>query len=260
MASLAKFWYESSATKAYMHQFVPIAQAQNGTKNVSVGKIIAFLAEEGDDISNLQPPAEEAIANSEPAKQPALSDTPKSEPVPDASASTPSHSHRNLEHPRPLFPSVLRLLQEHNVNSLDKIKGTGVRGMLTKGDILAHLGLASSPTGTFEEKHGLDEHKAKPMQHSENVELPLDGPVIRRLIVSNMLAASTRTRSVPGKISFRMLIANRGSDSQIIAFDSPPDFDLIIADYLPSAPQPLTNKDSSIPSKSSQPDYFEGLL
>lgn len=215
--------------------------AQDGAKNVPVGRVIALLAEEGDDISNLQPPAEETkpepaqqYAQSEPAPQ-------KSEPALASSTPTPSHSHKHYEHSRPLFPSVLRLLQEHNVDSVDKIKGTGVRGMFTKGDILAHLGLTSGPTGTFKEKHGLDEHKAKPAQKTEKVEPPLDGPAIRRLIVSNMLTASTRARSGP-------------------AFDGTPDFDSIIADYLPSVPQPTTSKDSFIPPKPSQPDYFEGFL
>jgi len=41
------------------------------------------------------------------------------------------------------------LLHEHGVQDPEKIKGTGVRGMLTKGDVLAFLGKASSPTGTF---------------------------------------------------------------------------------------------------------------
>jgi len=41
------------------------------------------------------------------------------------------------------------LLHEHRVEDPEKIKGTGVRGMLTKGDVLAFLGKASSPTGTF---------------------------------------------------------------------------------------------------------------
>lgn len=36
--------------------------------------------------------------------------------------------------------------------NIEDIKGTGVRGMLTKGDVLAYLGKASSPTGTFKEK------------------------------------------------------------------------------------------------------------
>jgi len=239
--------------------FTP-TQAQDGTKNVPVGRVIALLAEEGDDISNLQPPAEEA--KPEPTQQPAPSEpaTPKSEPSQTPSTSTPLHLHKNLEHSRPLFPSVLRLLQEHNVDSVDKIKGTGVRGMLTKGDILVHLGLASGPTGTFKETHGLDEHKAKPAQKSEKVEPPLDGPAIRRLIVSNMLLVSTRARSGPGNVSFYISTANTKSDSQTIAVDGTPDFDSIIADYLPSVPQPPNNKDSSVPPKPSQPDYFEGLL
>ena len=188
-------------------------QAQDGTKNVPIGKVIALLAEEGDDISNLQPPVEEAKPEPAQRSAPAELATSKSSPTPASPTSTLSHSHKHFEHSRPLFPSVLRLLQEHNVGSVDKIKGTGVRGMLTKGDILAHLGLASGPTGTFKEKRGLDEHGAKLVQKSEKAEPPLDGPAIRRLIVSNMLAASTRVRSGPGNVPFCMLIANARSDS-----------------------------------------------
>lgn len=63
----------------------------------------------------------------------------------------PPRPAKHIEHLRPLFPSVSRLLQEHDIPDLEKIKGTGVRGMLTKGDVLAYLGKASSPTGTFKE-------------------------------------------------------------------------------------------------------------
>ena len=69
-------------------------------------------------------------------------------PSPPAPPVTPKATH-HISHSRPLFPSVVRLLQEHGVQDLEKIKGTGVRGMLTKGDVLAFLGKASSPTGTF---------------------------------------------------------------------------------------------------------------
>lgn len=44
---------------------------------------------------------------------------------------------------------MARLLQEYGIQDPEKIKGTGLRGMLTKGDVLAFLGKASSPTGTF---------------------------------------------------------------------------------------------------------------
>ena len=263
MASLEKYWYgrwgitPSVCTQRLTNTRI---QAQDGTKNVPVGKVIALLAEEGDDISNLQPPTEEAKPEPTQKSTPSESTTLKSEPTPTPSTSTPPRSHKHNEHSRPLFPSVLRLLQEHNVDGIEKIKGTGVRGMLTKGDILSHLGLASGPTGTFKEKHGLDEHKAKPAQKSEKVEPPLDGPAIRRLIVSNMLAASTRARSGTGNVTPWVLIATTESHSQIIAVVDTPDFDSIISDYLPPAPQPSTNKDSFVPPKPSQPDYFEGLL
>lgn len=46
---------------------------------------------------------------------------------------------------------MIRLLIEGNVADAEAIPGTGVRGMLTKGDVLAYLGRASSPTGTFKE-------------------------------------------------------------------------------------------------------------
>jgi len=72
---------------------------------------------------------------------------PRSSPT---QAPTPKLTH-HISHSRPLFPSVARLLQEYGVNNPEEIKGTGIRGMLTKGDVLAFLGKASSPTGTFKQ-------------------------------------------------------------------------------------------------------------
>jgi pyruvate/2-oxoglutarate dehydrogenase complex dihydrolipoamide acyltransferase (E2) component len=43
------------------------------------------------------------------------------------------------------------LLLEYGINKPEDIKGTGIRGMLTKGDVLAYLGKASNPLGTFKE-------------------------------------------------------------------------------------------------------------
>lgn len=67
-----------------------------------------------------------------------------------------------------MFPSVARLLQENDVADIEAIKGTGVRGMLTKGDVLAYLGKASGPTGTFKQNtQTLPELKQAPKKVEE---------------------------------------------------------------------------------------------
>ena len=121
-----------------------ITQVADGAKNIPVGKVIALLAEEGDDLSKLVAPKEETTCAAETEE----SHTPEpTQPI------QPSPSHDILiQHSKPLFPSVFRLLVENGIENTDKIKGTGVRGMLTKGDVLAFLGKASSPTGTYKEK------------------------------------------------------------------------------------------------------------
>lgn len=111
-----------------------------------------MLAEEGDDISNVEAPAVEessAPKTSEPSPSKSSS-PPPSEPKQAASekSSEPKHAPQLS---KPLMPSVLRLLTDYDVSTKDaeSIKGTGVRGMLTKGDVLVHLGKAKTPTGTF---------------------------------------------------------------------------------------------------------------
>lgn len=128
----------------------------NGEKNVQVGRIIAMLAEEGDDISNVEVPSQatssevvgqsDASSSSEgsaaEAKQPQ-----RTPPAPASSSHQPSQAHVSVEHGERIFPSVARLLAEHHLKSSD-VKGTGVRGMLTKGDVLTHVGLANNPSGS----------------------------------------------------------------------------------------------------------------
>lgn len=100
---------------------------------------------------------------------------------------------------RPLFPSVLRLLSENGIEKADGIKGTGIRGMLTKGDVLAHLGKASGPLGTYKSFLEKEEQKTdKVEKKKEEAPAPLDGLSIRRLIASNMVQASIKKRTPPG--------------------------------------------------------------
>lgn len=130
------------------HTLTP-AQSQDGTKNVPVGRVIALLAEEGDDISNLEAPKE--VPKPAPASTPETSAAPSPPPsslAPEPAQEPKAHSHHPT-HSKHLMPSVVRLLIEGGVTNAEVIKGTGVRGMLTKGDVLAYLGRASNPLGTY---------------------------------------------------------------------------------------------------------------
>lgn len=123
-----------------------------------MGKTIAMLAEEGDDISNIEVPAEEEKKSDlPPVSQPSDKESSASasaKPVQSSSA-TPAKDDKSTTHvphtSKPLMPSVMRLLSDFNVSDKDaeSIKGTGVRGMLTKGDVLVYLGKAKTPTGSF---------------------------------------------------------------------------------------------------------------
>ena len=126
-------------------------QAPDGIKNVPVGRVIALLAEEGDDISNLEAPKEEP--KSALVQKPETSAATPTPPPPPFQASEPAqapktHSHHPT-HSKHLMPSVVRLLIEGGVTDAEVIRGTGVRGMLTKGDVLTYLGRASNPLGTY---------------------------------------------------------------------------------------------------------------
>ncbi|KFY06825.1 hypothetical protein V492_07716 [Pseudogymnoascus sp. VKM F-4246] len=119
----------------------------DGTKGIAVGARIGVLAESGDDISSLEIPAEETAQAEAPKEQespkeqqPAKEAETKEESAePVAETSAPSHK-STREYP--LLPSVAHLIHEKGIaaSDVDKIKRTGPKGQLLKGDILAHLG------------------------------------------------------------------------------------------------------------------------
>ncbi|KIM49508.1 hypothetical protein M413DRAFT_109886 [Hebeloma cylindrosporum] len=220
--------------------------APDGTKGIPVGKIIALLAEEGDDISNLQPPKDEPAPTPPPkqAEAPAPTSASSSAPTPNDAQCSQSHAHSPPAHSRPLFPSVHRLLLENGITKPDDIKATGVRGMLTKGDVLAFLGKASGPLGTFKPSISpiAEATQASAKKAPEPKKAPLDGAAIRQLIVSSMLQASIKARNpIPASIKNA-------------------DFDSVLADYLPPSPKPSqTSNSAPLTAPKRSESYLDGL-
>ncbi|BGP28243.1 pyridoxine biosynthesis protein [Rhodotorula toruloides] len=173
----------------------------DGAAGVQVGKLIAILAEEGDDLANIEVPSEEAAAASSPADSkseagptsPTASDAPARSPA--TPSPTPSAIHAHPHHSKPLLPSVLRLLALNGIQDASEIKGTGHNGVLTKGDVLAFMGKISSPRGSMpkEKPHGghpANEYTATPKDVEKPVEVQLDGPSMRRIIASGLATAA----------------------------------------------------------------------
>ncbi|KZS98872.1 single hybrid motif-containing protein, partial [Sistotremastrum niveocremeum HHB9708] len=218
----------------------------DGTKNVPVGKLIGLLAEEGDDISNLKVPEEDTSASRTQeveASKPPETSSPPPEPSPNSSqTATTKHDAHKRDPSKPIFPSVMRLLEEYNVSESD-IKGTGRRGMLTKGDVLAFLGKASSPTGTYKppkDETGLGKGPVPPKAPEPPKVRALDGPSVRRLIVQALYEKSRPATPRP---------------------TTTPDFDSIVNDYLPPSSRSSTSPPTPPTRPASQPadKYLDGL-
>lgn len=138
--------------------------AQDGSKGVQVGTRIAVLADEGDDISSLEIPADDSNPVSSPpdnVKKAEEEGESKQEtklaPAPDpigtpanprpsrsAPASSPSGPGQNTKYP--FYPSVVALIHENHLSDSDvsRIPATGPQSRLLKGDVLAYLGSISA--------------------------------------------------------------------------------------------------------------------
>lgn len=164
-----------------------------GEKNVQVGKMIAILAEEGDDLAKAESEvgggeaeapkttgdegaSQSAKDKAAEAKKDDSSSSKSSAPNPDRhSASLSTATTSRTSSGIPLFPSVQRLLHENQISRQDaesKITATGRGKMLTKGDVLAYLGKASSPTGSYKPKQGgiAAQGGSQPLGHGKKAE------------------------------------------------------------------------------------------
>ncbi|PWN19771.1 hypothetical protein BCV69DRAFT_287885 [Microstroma glucosiphilum] len=261
---------------------------QAGEKNVAVGKIIAVLAEEGDELSKWESEVdlkdeggaskkEEQPKKEEPKKQEASSSSSSSgssssssnpapsSSTPDRHSATPTTSTKShTDHPNaPMFPSVLRVLRENNLSIDDatsKIKGTGLKGMLTKGDVLSYLGKASSPTGTYKAPRlGIAAQGGPPDKLGGKAEAgavdksePLTATQLRAAILRG-LASSSRShisRSAASATSPALLTPARDSLQEVLA-------DYVLVEEQPAAASLAARK---IGGAGKRRDWLDGLI
>lgn len=124
----------------------------DGSKGVQVGTRIAVIAEEGDDISTLEIPADEnpqaAKAAEAPKTQTPATPEPESTPsvAPPKAASKPGG--KTSKRTYPLLPSVEHALKENGLDEsvVGDITPTGPNGRLLKGDVLAFVGKINANT------------------------------------------------------------------------------------------------------------------
>ena len=133
----------------------------DGSKGIKVGARIGVLAEEGDDISSLEIPAEESAPAPPPKEEKKQPEQPKkTEPAKETSAGSQSPETKSAQKTAPqkskdvaptgkkmnkaypMLPSVEHLIKEKKISKedLENIEPTGPKGQLLKGDILAYLG------------------------------------------------------------------------------------------------------------------------
>ena len=142
-------------------QMAKITQ-EAGAKGVKVGSRIAIIAEQEDDLSSLELPAEGPSAQPSPTKEDNKSgaNTPKSsesesgarptskdsDAPSSKSSKPPSSGSKPQKQTYPLYPSIAQLLHEKGLPSseADKIPASGPKGRLLKGDVLAYLGTINS--------------------------------------------------------------------------------------------------------------------
>jgi len=243
--------------------------------NIQVGKTIALLAEEGDDISNLEVPAEASSSPSSPTEASSSSDSSSSSSSSSVAASptkkdvqadpvnqpTPaahgSHS-SGPKHSRTILPSVHRLLSMAGINDASDIPGTGLRGQLTKGDVLKHLGKVQNVDGTaaglkaFSEKMDKPKDANKGTGSSSSGGAPakqaeqkiLTGPEFRRWIASGM-AVQTKPKPSPASAAVKPSFT----------------FDDILDGYLSSKPAaPASVAASMAPTSAPRKDSFDEIL
>ncbi|GAW19145.1 hypothetical protein ANO14919_086290 [Xylariales sp. No.14919] len=120
----------------------------DGSKGVQVGIRIGVIAEPGDDISQLEIPADGKSAQGAKEGTPSEKKGPRqatnSEQT-DAQKQPRRSGEKAPPQKYPLYPSVAHLIKENGLDesAISEMKPTGPGGRLLKGDVLAYLGTVS---------------------------------------------------------------------------------------------------------------------
>ncbi|KAI0550110.1 hypothetical protein F4679DRAFT_220024 [Xylaria curta] len=116
----------------------------DGSKGVQVGTRIGVIAEPGDDISQLEIPADEKPAQEAKKETPAEKEAPKQEQT-GAQRQPRKSGEKAPPQKYPLYPSVAHLIKENGLDesAIGEMTPTGPAGRLLKGDVLAYLGTVS---------------------------------------------------------------------------------------------------------------------
>ncbi|KAJ3579918.1 hypothetical protein NPX13_g641 [Xylaria arbuscula] len=121
----------------------------DGSKSIQVGTRIGVLAEPGDDISQLEIPADAKPAQSAKKDAPAEKEEPKQSASSEGSGAQKQPRRSGEKAPPqkyPLYPSVAHLIKENGLDesAVSEMTPTGPAGRLLKGDVLAYLGTVSA--------------------------------------------------------------------------------------------------------------------
>lgn len=128
----------------------------DGAKGVPVGARIGVIAEEGDDISTLEVPADEGPKQQQASetKSEQKDQQPKTDSIPaedrtasgDKAAIPSGKGAKASKQTYPLYPSVAQLLHQNGLDAstANEIPATGPKGRLLKGDVLVYLGKAKA--------------------------------------------------------------------------------------------------------------------
>ena len=125
-----------------------------GAKGVKVGSRIAIVADQDDDISSLEFPPDNLSAqppspHKDTKAKPSTSQT-EATALSQSDKSSSVSSRPNLSTPKPqtypFYPSIAQLLHQSGLplSEADRIPGSGPKGRLLKGDVLAYLGVIDS--------------------------------------------------------------------------------------------------------------------